>query len=355
MTVARTAADPLLPDRAGTLGQRLRAALISAASAIACRLPEPPLVRLAEAAGEAWYILDPRRAARGRRNLRRVCAWLAAEGLGPERARRAATDDRALVALTRAASRHHARYYLEVLRAPALTAHAVTDRLSLDEPAAVDGMLAAPGALIVVGMHFGALEVPAVYLADRVRRPAVAPMETLADPPLQRWFERTRGGVGVHLVPIAAARRELLAALERGEIAGLIADRDIGGGGIPVPLFGHPAPLPIGAALLVMESGAPAIVAAVRRLGGGRYRARIVRLEPIADGPRRERVTAFLTAQAAAFQGLIADAPDQWWAAFFPIWPDLEAGGSGGSRPNGGGGRPDGGRSRPTGERSPGS
>ena len=40
-----------------------------------------------------------------------------------------------------------------------------------------------------------------------------------------------------------------------------------------------------------------------------------------------------MTRLAAAFETLIADAPDQWWAVFFPIWPDLEAqaGGSGGS------------------------
>ena len=33
-----------------------------------------------------------------------------------------------------------------------------------------------------------------------------------------------------------------------------------------------------------------------------------------------------MTGLAAAFEELIADAPEQWWAVFFPIWPDLEAG-----------------------------
>jgi hypothetical protein len=23
------------------------------------------------------------------------------------------------------------------------------------------------------------------------------------------------------------------------------------------------------------------------------------------------------------FERLVADAPEQWWAVFFPIWPDL--------------------------------
>jgi hypothetical protein len=32
-----------------------------------------------------------------------------------------------------------------------------------------------------------------------------------------------------------------------------------------------------------------------------------------------------MTRLASAFEDLIADAPDQWWAVFFPIWSDLEA------------------------------
>jgi len=27
---------------------------------------------------------------------------------------------------------------------------------------------------------------------------------------------------------------------------------------------------------------------------------------------------------AAAFERIVRDAPEQWWAVFFPIWPDLE-------------------------------
>jgi hypothetical protein len=42
-----------------------------------------------------------------------------------------------------------------------------------------------------------------------------------------------------------------------------------------------------------------------------------------ADGTRRERIAATLAALAAAYEDLIADAPEQWSGAFFPIWPDL--------------------------------
>ena len=46
-----------------------------------------------------------------------------------------------------------------------------------------------------------------------------------------------------------------------------------------------------------------------------------------AEGTRRERIAATLDALAAAFESLIADAPEQWSAVFFPIWPDLAAAG----------------------------
>ena len=63
----------------------------------------------------------------------------------------------------------------------------------------------------------------------------------------------------------------------------------------------------------------------VRRAGDGRFRGKIVPIDVPAEGTRRERVTTTMTRLATAFEELIADAPDQWWAVFFPIWPDLEA------------------------------
>jgi hypothetical protein len=35
-------------------------------------------------------------------------------------------------------------------------------------------------------------------------------------------------------------------------------------------------------------------------------------------------VTAYLEAEARAFERHIAAAPEQWLAVFHPIWPDLE-------------------------------
>lgn len=308
----------------GTLVQRARARGVRVASAVACRLPEPLLVRLAELGGALWYRLDRRRAARGRRNLRRVCEWLAAEGRGPELARAAATDPGALEVLLRSAFRHNARYYLEVALTPSMSPARVRERLVIETPDVVATAFGSPGPVVFVGLHFGALELPALYFGEQTGRVPTVPMETIDDPPLQRWFVRSRSGVGVHIVGLREARRELVAALGRGEPVGLVADRDITGGGVEVPLFGHPAPLPAGAALLALESEVPIYVAAVRRAVRGRYLGHLERLPFPAEGTRRERVTAYLEAEARSFERMIAAAPDQWWTIFFPIWPDLE-------------------------------
>jgi KDO2-lipid IV(A) lauroyltransferase len=282
-------------------------------------------MRLADLAGDAWYRLAPARAAQARRNLARVAESLDATGRGSAAAQAAAHDRRALERLVRAAFRHSARYYLEVARTPALVGSDLGVRLVIETPDIVDEAFAAGRPVIFVGLHFGAIELPALYLANRVGG-AVAPMETVEDAGLQDWFVRTRGAAGVRIVGLREARRALLAALRDGASVGLVGDRDLTGGGLPVPLFGAPANLPLGPAMLAVESGAPLYVVGVRRIGIGRYRGG---LEPVvvpADGSRRDRVTAAMTGLSAAFERVVATAPEQWWAVFFPIWPDLEAG-----------------------------
>ena len=113
-----------------------------------------------------------------------------------------------------------------------------------------------------------------------------------------------------------------VAALRRGDPVGIVGDRDLTGGGIEVPLFGAPAPLAAGPALLALETGVTPHVFGVYRDPEGVYHAVIRRIEFPAEGSRRERVTAFLEREAGAFERFIAVAPEQWFAVFFPIWRD---------------------------------
>ena len=299
--------------------------LAHAGSWIASRLPERPLVAAAIAGGELWYRLTPDRAARARRNLRRVVTALAAQPDASEVVRRAATDDAALERLVRRAYRHAARYYLELARPPAVDAEGIERRLSITgAPGVVESLRTAPRTMLV-GIHLGAIEMPITWVGLVSGREVTAPMEELGDPGLQAWFVRSRGAAGVRLITIQAARRDLLAVLRRGGIAGIVGDRDLTGGGIATTLFGHPTKLPAGPAMLALEGDAQLIIGAVWRVAGGRYQGRLLRLDVPTEGTRRQRVQAIVDAEARAIEWLVAKAPEQWWAAFQPIWPDLEA------------------------------
>jgi KDO2-lipid IV(A) lauroyltransferase len=301
----------------------LTATAVIAVATLAAHLPESLLWWLTDRAGSIAYRVSGSRRTRARRNLRRVVEWMAANDVGPESYRKAATDSRALEAIVRSAFRNHARYYGELARTPRCNARWVEERLVIEDRDRVEAELAQRRALILVGMHFGAIELPGFVAAQRLGE-VVAPMEFIDNERLQRYISRTRASVGLRHVTLEEAGHELLAALRRNEPVGLIADRDLTGGGIEVELFGGRTKIPAGPVLLVAQTGAPMYVSGVRRTSPGHYLGNL-RTVPLPGGAsRRERSRAMAQEEAHLFERAIADAPEQWMAVFHPIWPDLE-------------------------------
>jgi KDO2-lipid IV(A) lauroyltransferase len=259
-------------------------------------------------------------------NLERICKYLAGSGTGGEIAVVHARHPARLDRLVRDAFGHYVRGYLELA---ALPAYARPDRLARVKPddLSLRDEAFAAGPMVICGLHFGSLEIPALWTTHFLKRKITAPMETIDDPQLQSYFERTRRRTGLNVIPVEKAATELRAALSRAEMVALVADRPIGGAGAQVDLFGSPARLPLGPAALALESDVPVWMIATRRVGWTEYRSRIERIEMPATGIPRARLRTFLGNQAAAFERAIADAPEQWWTTFFQIWPDIPADG----------------------------
>ena len=318
-----------------TVRGRIGARLLRVLSAVLQRLPEGPLHRAAHLAGGVLYRVQTQRRQLVRSNLERVVGYLAEKGMGGERVTAAARDGRSLDRLVRDAFGHYVRGYLETATLGRYASDERLARVRPDDPAQVENAFgaaveaAAVGSterrgLIIVGLHFGAIEIPGLWATKKLGRRITAPMETIADPDLQAYFERSRRQTGLNVIPAERAATELRASLERGEAVGLVADRPVGGVGTQVELFGAPARLPVGPAFLALESGSSAWVIATRRAGSNEYRARIEELVVPTDGTRRQRMAAFLAAEARAFERAVADAPEQWWTMFFPIWDDIK-------------------------------
>jgi KDO2-lipid IV(A) lauroyltransferase len=286
-------------------------------------IPEGLAWRLAGVLGRISYRASATRRDRARHNLRRILEWMTANGLGEERYRRAAADPAALERLVREAFHQHALYTIEMARAPLCNARWISERLVVETLDNLEELMTQRRAMILIGLHFGAIEMPAMMAVARVG-PLVTPMEFVSNARIQRYILSTRAVAGTRIVSIKDAPAELIAALRRDEPIGLVADRDISGGGVEVELFGATTRIPAGPALLAAESGAPVCMGAVRRIAPGRYRGRLLPL-PMPDGAsRRERSRAMLRNEARLFEQLIIDAPEQWLALFHPIWPDLE-------------------------------
>jgi KDO2-lipid IV(A) lauroyltransferase len=308
-----------------SLKGRLARRGLGALSAVLTRLPERPLTRVAWFLGGVLYRVQPGRRRLVHDNLERVVTYLAAHDMASDSTSAAARDGRALDKLTRAAFGHYVRSYfegatLQRFKSAKELARVVPDDESVANQAFPPGRT---GPTIVVGLHFGAVEIPALWATTR-GVPITAPMETVSDPDIQSYFEKTRGGTGLKVVPLEGAAAAVRGALARKETVALVADRALSGNGTRVELFGAPARLPAGPAVLAVESGAPTWVVATRR-AGAQYRTRVEPLAVPATGTPKERINAFVAAQVAAFERVIADSPEQWWTLFFQIWDDIPA------------------------------
>jgi phosphatidylinositol dimannoside acyltransferase len=294
------------------------------------RLPSGTLHRLAHTVGALLYLARPARRELVRANLARICAWLVARGEASPRIEEAARERGAMDRLVRDAFGHYIRSYAEAAVVPAFGADEIAARVRIETPDVVARALRAaePGGRgrLILGLHFGAVELGALYAVLHGRLPVSGPMETLGDPALQEVILRARRGTGVRILPLGSAGAELTAALARGEIVALVADRTIRGAGVPVDLFGATARLPAGPAVLALESGAETFAVAIRRVGWGRYAARMEAIELPEGGDRRSRIRRFVHIQARAFERLVSAAPEQWWTAFFPVWDDTAVG-----------------------------
>ncbi len=301
---------------------RIVAVIVIGAMEIVRRMPDAPLWWIGNAAGAVSYRVGVARRNNARANLRRVCEWMAANGVGDARYHRAATDPRALEAIVRSAFKHHAHYYIELARAPRFDVEYMRERLLIETPETVDLAFSERKALILVGLHFGTIELPGFLAKDRLGM-LVAPMESLRNERIQAYFKRTRATVGVRILTIEEAGPELLAVLRRNEPIGIVADRDLTGSGLEVEMFGAPTKIPAGPALLSMETGAPAYVAGVHRTGPGRYLGSLWALSAPEGASRRARSRAMAREEAVLFERVIVKAPEQWLAIFHPIWADL--------------------------------
>jgi phosphatidylinositol dimannoside acyltransferase len=213
---------------------------------------------------------------------------------------------------------HYARYLVELMRLPSLSAEA---RATLVEPEGIadleDIWRSSDGVILVAG-HVGNNEACAAGVASR-GWPISAVADDSSFPEMFDLLRRQRGEWGVTLIPWRNLRA-VYAVLRRKEMLALLIDWGYRSDGIPVRLFDAWTTLPAGPASLAAKTGATIVPVTIRRLAEGRFRATLDAPIHVPSSAQAD-VQRATQAMADALQRSIAAAPDQWYS-FKPMWPD---------------------------------
>ncbi|MBA3690463.1 MAG: phosphatidylinositol mannoside acyltransferase [Actinobacteria bacterium] len=230
-------------------------------------------------------------------------------------------DDPVVRASTREAFRLYARYWAETFRFSLLTDEETLARTPVTGYEHVEQAFAQGRGVICVLPHLGNWDVGGRYMAARGHS-VVSVAEELRPQRLFELFLEHRQALGLEILGLSGdgrVGRRLARRLHENRMVALVADRDLGGRGMEVEMFGRPRRLPTGPALLSLTTGAPILVTPTYQIAGG---WRIVFGAPLTIEPTGERgadVATLTRLMGAEFERAISAAPADWHL-FQPGW-----------------------------------
>ncbi|WP_448623755.1 phosphatidylinositol mannoside acyltransferase [Geodermatophilus sp. URMC 64] len=233
--------------------------------------------------------------------------------------------ERELDDLTRRALRSYARYWCEAFRLPAIPGERIVRGTETPGIENLEKAAAGGRGVVFALPHSGNWDAAAVWLIDRLGGPFMTVAERLEPESLYRRFLEYRESLGMRVVPLTGGPRPSATVLREwladGGWACLLVDRDLGATGVPVSLFGRPATMPSGPAVLAAQTGA-AIVPAVCQFTEHGWRVTFHPAVHVTEGRLKDRVAAAMQWVADAFAESIAAQPEDWHM-LGRIWSDV--------------------------------
>jgi KDO2-lipid IV(A) lauroyltransferase len=231
-------------------------------------------------------------------------------------------DPQVVARWTRRSFRAYARYWVEGARLPATGIDRVNQRMLFERgyEHLERGMEAGRGVVLVLP-HIGSWEWGGAFIGSQ-GYPMTSVAERIEPPALFDWFVKEREAIGLTILPLGSGSTgTILATLRNGGLVGLLSDRDIAGGGVPVRFFGEMTTFPGGPATLALRSGATLMAAAVYS-GPGKDHMAVVTppFDTARTGSFRTDVTRITQDIALQFEHLVRRAPEQWHI-YQPLWP----------------------------------
>ena len=215
---------------------------------------------------------------------------------------------------TRAVYHNVARYYVDLMRLPALDvqrlerAEVVIQGYEHLTKALVEGH-----GVIVATAHYGSPELALMAASARGLSFFVL-TEPLEPPQLSQLYIQLRSRHGHRLMPVSLqAIKEAVRSLRRGGAVVLLIDRDIQGTGIEVPFFGALARVPTGAVELARRTHAPIVpIFAFHTRDGGVQVVVEPPLPLVSTGDRERDLRTNLERLLKRLERQLSEDPSQW-------------------------------------------
>jgi lauroyl/myristoyl acyltransferase len=238
-------------------------------------------------------------------------------------------DGKELRALSRAAVRSTARYWLETFRLSAIPIEQIMAGMHINPEGEAElfaNLRAGRGAIIALP-HMGNFEQAAVWVIQAGAGTFTTVAERLRPESVYKAFLRFRESLGMEVLPLTGGQTPfgtLAQRLRQGGLVCLVSDRDLKETGIEVELFGEKARIAATAALAV-HTGAALLPTATWFEGDDEWGARIFPEIPVPDsGTRAEKIAAMSQQLAQCWQSAIAEHPEDWHMLQRVFTADLE-------------------------------
>lgn len=226
-----------------------------------------------------------------------------------------------LDALVRAATRSYARYWVETFRLPSMPASEVAPRVAVTGYHNITAAHDAGKGVVLALPHMGNWDVAGMWLLSK-GLPFTTVAERLKPDSLFRRFVEFREQLGFEVLPLTGGPPTapiLTARLEAGGIVCLVGDRAFGSSGVQVELFGEPALLPPGPAMLAARTGAALLAVGIWFTDDGGWGIDITPPLVASEGGLTERTRELTQRLAEQFERQIAAHPADWHM-LQPIW-----------------------------------
>jgi len=247
--------------------------------------------------GEQVYRRNPSAVKRMRSNFARV---------------RPELDERELEALVQQGMRSYMRYWCDTFRLPSWSRESTMKSVVVENEHFLRDPLIAGRGVIVSLPHAGNWDHAGAFFCAS-GAPLVTVAEHLKPEKLFRKFLAYRESIGMEVLDAnTRALATLAQRLRSNRLIALVADRDLSRSGIEVKFLGGPSRMPVGPALLSIQTGAPLITAFVKYETSG-IRIIFESEIPIPDeGDQSSKIAAMTQICADRFGRLITLHTEDW-------------------------------------------